>query len=383
MNKKISLSVLSLATIGWIGCEQKDPIEAIKLECSYSSDFTLKNHKSGVDYICDCEVDISVGNFTIEPGVEISFTSSGALFIHDQATLKAAGTANEPIIMKDSEGSWKGIAIYSNKDLNQLSYAELHNAGNYTFGTVVAGFIHDYKAAIVVDGKAKLNNTTISGSKGYGVAYLSAASVTGFSGNTINNSESFPLFLAANQLNQTNLSNCSFSGNGKNYIAIYGQSSNSNVDNAVDFIQTQIPYYGLSSLNFVNVTRMAAGTHIVMANDKAIYISGNEYLKINGTAANPVIIRGETQAAGFWQGLLVNTNNPNNVFDYLNISDGGSSKLGVMPHKANIAVADMHPTQLTINNCTSTNYSGSQLSVSGTDGALTNNSPQITIISTH
>lgn len=364
-------------------CNDKNTAGAKKLECTYTSDITLTNHNpDGVDYECDCEVDISAGTFKIDPGVEIVFKSGGALYVHDAATIKAVGTSSMPIYMSDIEGSWKGVAVYSDKDANELSYVEMTNAGNYNFATVIAGFTHDNKGSVVVNGKLKITNSTINGSKGYGVAYLANGVCTGFSGNQINMSMSHPLFIYAGELNNTSLGSCTFAANNKSTIAIYGKTSNADVTQTVDFIQAPLPYYGMTSLNFKNVTKMAAGTTIIMSNNTGIYVTGQQYLQINGTSSNPVTIKGETESAGFWIGLLVNTNNPNNVFNYLNIADGGSESLGFPAEETNLAMGAASQAQLTLNNCKSERNVGTCQVFVGDANGFVNNSPLITTVCT-
>lgn len=383
--KKVTLSISAgLLILIASGCKE-DPTNG-DLPCSYTSDAVLVDRNDGVDYVCNCDVDISSGTFRIEPGVVIEFTSEGGLSVTGNAVIKMIGTASDPIVLRgtsNTPGSWKGVRIITEENGNELSHVQVLNAGSRYFMGVTAGSSYEDKAAVVVEGKAKITNTTVSGSDGLGIAFLSSATSLGFSDNSISQGKGFPLFIYAGQLNNTSLSSCSFINNTKNYIGIYSQSSNEEVYEEVDFIQTPVPYYSIKGLSFLNKTTMAEGTTLVMANNTGIYVQGNEYLKINGTASKPVVIRGESALAGFWRGLLVNTNNPENVFNYLNISDGGSEELGIMPKKANLALANVATAQLTLNNCTSVNYSGHQLSVSATDGLLTNNSPAITDIVPH
>lgn len=364
-------------------CKKNKTVGAIPLDCSYSSSFTLKNHNvNGADYTCDCEVDISGGTFTIEPGVEIIFNSGGALYVHNDATLKAIGTDADPIAMYESAGSWMGIYVDSEKDANEISHVKMENAGQYNFTTSVAGFSHDNKAAVVVSGKLKMTNSVIAGSKGYGVAYLSSSESMGFANNTINNSAGYPLFIGAEDLNSTSLNTCNFSANAKNFVAIYGINSNSDVSKAVDIIKAPIPYLAISSLNFRHETTMAAGAEVIMTNNAGIFVSGQGYLKINGTSSSPVIIKGETETPGFWIGLGINTNNPNNEFNYLKIYDGGSDEIGIGAELTNMAMGMATQAQLILNNCTSERTVGTCQVFVGDINGFTNNSASIVDVCT-
>lgn len=365
-------------------CKKKpNTTGAILLDCEYENGITLTNHnKNGVDYICDCEVYVSGGVFAVEEGVEINFGSSAGLRIAQNGTIKAVGSSSSPVIMRASEGSWKGIYVESEKDANELNFVRIENAGQKDFTTTIAGFSHDNKASVIAGGRLKITNSTITGSKGYGVAYLNSSTSLGFANNTINTSAGYPLFILASELNNTSLATCSFTGNGKNVLAIYGVTSNDDVDKAVDFIKTPIPYFAISSLNFLKPATMAAGTTIIMSNNQGIYVSGQEYLRINGTASEPVVIKGETETPGFWIGMAVKTNNPNNVFNYLHIFDGGSDEADFSAELANISMGASSTAQLTLNNCKSERYAGSCQVYAGHVSGFTNNSPDITLVCT-
>lgn len=382
--KKIFLPVFALF-VCLSAC--KDEENSGNLACSYTEDVTLTNRNAnGVDYVCDCEITISDGRFTIEPGVTVEFTGNGGLRVNETGSIRAVGTVDKPITLKGQggfSGSWIGITFNSNNPENELDYVNISNAGENYFSDVAAGSIIDSKASVVVSNKARINHTTISGSSGMGVALTSSGSFSSFANNNINQSANYPVYMYAGELNNTDLASCSFNANAKNYIALYSKSSGESVSEAVNMVKAPIPYYGTTGLNFTNAVTIAAGTTIIMAANTGIYVEEDQYLAINGTASEPVTIKGESPFAGFWRGILVNTNNPNNIFNYLNISDGGSEPLGFAPNKANIAVANIKPARLTINNCTSTNYDGFQISVSTVDGQLDNNSPTITDIGQH
>lgn len=365
-------------------CKKKpNTTGAILLDCEYANGITLTNHnKNGVDYICDCEVYVSGGIFAVEEGVEINFGSSAGLNIAPNGTIKAVGSSSNPIIMRASEGSWKGIYVESEKDANELNFVRIENAGQSDFTTTIAGFSHDNKASVIAGGRLKMANTTITGSKGYGVAFLNSSTNLGFNNNTINTSTGYPLFIPAAELNASSLATCNFTGNTKNMIAIYGINSNSDVAKSVDFIKTPIPYYAITSLNFLKASTMAAGTTIIMANNKGIYVNGQEYLAIDGTASEPVVIKGETETPGFWIGMAVRTNNPNNVFNYLHIYDGGSEESDFSADLANISMGASSTALLTLNNCKSERYAGSCQVYAGHVNGFTNNSPDIILVCT-
>lgn len=361
-----------------------------ELPCAIPSGMKLTNHNttgSGVDYIVSCEVEATGGLLDIDPGVTIEFKYETALYIREGATLNARGTAEMPIIMRGqgAGATWYGLSIWSGNNTSKLANVQIFNAGSgVTFSNVIAGFTQDIKASLALWGRADINGLKIVGSDGVGIAIDDEAKIS-FANLEITSCKDQPLLTYAGNVNNNfMMNNCVFTNNGSQYIGLFSMSSNAEVDGAVNIPKASIPYLATTDLNFNGETVIAAGVTIHFENEGILGVNSQGSMRINGTAAEPVVIRGKMQSRGFWRGIMVNSDNPGNVFNYLNVADGGSSRLGLMPEKANIAVADAREAMLTLNNCTSENVDGGcQVTVSGTDGKLVNNSPQITQICTH
>ncbi len=92
----------------------------------------------GIPYIVDAPVSNLPGKtLTIDPGVDLQFTSSGVLLIGGQLT--AIGTPTQPITMTGtvkSPGSWRGIVADggNSRATVQLDYATIEYAGNDIHG---------------------------------------------------------------------------------------------------------------------------------------------------------------------------------------------------------------------------------------------------------
>lgn len=77
----------------------------------------------------------------------------------------------------------------------------------------------------------------------------------------------------------------------------------------------------------INVTAkltISPGATIIMCAGAALEIEDPGALYAVGTAAEPIVIKGETQTPGFWDGIAVRSNNPENKLDYVTIQDAGS-----------------------------------------------------------
>ncbi len=368
---------------------QGTPGVAKELPCEITGNMQLTNHNAaGVDYIVSCEVEITGGTLSIDPDVTIEFKVNTGMNVRENASISAMGTADKPIVMRGNGvgNTWNGINIWSQNGSSKLSYCNISQAGAaVTFNTSLAGSSAEIKSAITVWHRAELNNVTIDGSDGVGLAVSDEAQIA-ISALNIKNCAQQPIITYAGWLNSSfNLGSCTFSGNGVPYIALYSVTSNAEVDGMVTIPKAPLPYYAIRSLNFTGDAVITAGVEIRFANNLRMGVNDGASLAINGTSSEPVIIRGETKSPGFWQGMLIRSNNPKNVFNYLQIADGGSEEIGVWAGKTNIAVGDkIEEARVTLNHCTSENVKGGcQVTVNEDGGTLVNNSSAITNVCVH
>jgi hypothetical protein len=67
-----------------------------------------------------------------------------------------------------------------------------------------------------------------------------------------------------------------------------------------------------------------AGAILVMCAGSSITIEPTGSITAIGTAAKPILIKGDSEVKGFWQGLAIESNNPNNKMSYVTIKDAGT-----------------------------------------------------------
>jgi hypothetical protein len=103
------------------------------------------------------------------------------------------------------------------------------------------------------------------------------------------------------------------------------------------------------------------GTILNMCAGSSMHVTATGSLSSLGTAQEPVIIRGEQTSQGYWDGIRVSSNNPNNLLQYTTISDaGGYWVFG----DAAIYLEDQ--AQMSLTNTTVTNSAGSGMVVNET-----------------
>ncbi|MEL7222910.1 MAG: hypothetical protein AAGJ93_16430, partial [Bacteroidota bacterium] len=62
------------------------------------------------------------------------------------------------------------------------------------------------------------------------------------------------------------------------------------------------------------------GTVVEFAAGAGWYVRPSGSLKAVGTAANPITLNGMTATAGYWKGILFDSDNPNNRLEFIDIS---------------------------------------------------------------
>lgn len=90
-------------------------------------------HKINVPYLTTGSQITSNASLTIEPGVEVVMGQGTYIHIKEKGSIKAVGTASEPIILRGEvaqPGGWKGIGVsFTSNPLNEIGHAKIMHAG--------------------------------------------------------------------------------------------------------------------------------------------------------------------------------------------------------------------------------------------------------------
>lgn len=360
----------------------------INLECQYQTDTNLTNHNpNGVDYIASCDVEIQDGTFTIEEGTTIQFADGASMIISLDGILKARGKSGNPITMTGTDSgtpTWRGIYINSSIGSNVLEHVNIEDAGDgEEFGQN-----HGNHASVTVQGRISMSNCIIKNSGNHGIfseESLSSAQFDNFENNSILQCKKYPILVNQNHISDMNLTSCSVTENGENYIGLH-QENGDRLTTSTTLKALETPYLIESGIDLHAGLTLEAGVDIVMGNGAYIDMTSdqNQYLLIQGSQSNHITIRGKEAISGYWKGIYILQPNSLNVWEYLDISDGGSEVQGFNNTSANVTLEK--DANLTINNCTSArNGGGCDIVLSlffSTNPVLENNSPQISAICT-
>ena len=337
-----SLSLISsLAACGGVdnndsdGGNTTDTTLAQWLDCSsFGGDLRLTNEvDDGVDYIVDCVANVG-GDLVIEPGVVIQFAPEAGLRVGG-GSISAVGSAEAPIVLTGEvkeKGAWRGVYIESDNVKNKLEHVTLEYAGGEAFNS------NGDKGSIVLyaGGTLSLKNSTIKESAHFGLNNNYAASLT-FEENTITGSELAPITIQAQLLHELDAAS-QLTGNGRDRV----ETNDAAVSvGEVTWEALSVPYFVGASLwiKGSSVVTIAPGATFLFAPNGGLSIQGSSALSAQGTSEAPITLKGEVEEKGSWRGVYVDTNDPRNSFDHVELMHAGGGAFNSNGHLGALILA--------------------------------------------
>ena len=332
----------------------------------------LRNRAAAIDYILVGDLDVNA-KLTIEPGVVIvTKAGTGIKFNSSPGCLVAILNATAPIIIRsetNSKGGWKGLRFSgSNNPLTELVYVTVSDGGSASFN---GDNTEKANIRLASTTQIKMRNCTINNSAAFGIyeEEFDDLTITDFKNNFFSNNSDLPIYIRDKNIASLETTS-TFSNNTKNYIAMVQDNFNGLTGDVIWYKQA-VPYLfndpaGLT-LGYLSTNgglTLEAGATLLMAAGSRIFVGDNSntsgYLKINGTASEPVTIGGVDGLKGGWNGIVISTTSIKNVWNYANISDGGAVEPYGAGSRSNVVVgmSEFDNASLTITNCTSNNSLG-------------------------
>ncbi len=273
---------------------------------------------------------------TIQPGVTVQFEAGNADHLTVIGGLVALGTAAQPIVLTGvltAQGSWAGLLVDGSTATPasaSLDYVTISDGG--TSGSTGAGFSADHASVTI-------NHSAINNSAGYG---LYGTQNTQFTVQNVsfdsNAHDAVGLGSAVNDLLMTGLT---ATNNNANAIHILGP--NVAVAGNRRWANPGIPY--LVDANVGNqvgdVLTIDPGTTLEFTSNGVFNIAGQ--FNALGTASQPILMTGVTQAPGAWRGLKIigGTTKALAQLDYVTLEDAGAfSVSSVEVQNGNLIVHD-------------------------------------------
>ena len=283
---------------------------------------------------------IEVNNtLTLEPGVTLIFPANGRFNINKDGTLKAIGTASQPITftgLSKTVGFWSGLQFTFNGNANEMDYTIVEYAGGETGNTNAAVGIFG------VDGRLTLKNSTLRFSENYGFDFDERADIT-LENLTITDNKR-PGILAANTIGLLDPSS-DYSGNTDDRIRI----RNDDIETAQTIEKMNVPYFFNSSTTYKVEASLAiaSGVEIQFGNNSGFNINRVGSLNTKGTPEDPVRLTGAEKTKGYWNGLQFTfSESLNNILDNTIVEYAGSNRgntfalVGLVGEDTNVTITN-------------------------------------------
>lgn len=324
--KKLLLLTVCTMSLFVVSCSSDDDgpggaignAPPIELDCSiFAEDVTLVNNPDApVDYILNCNGQVK-GKLTIEPGVVIEFGPDVGLSFHGTSSIQAMGTADERIVMRGTEASpgwWSGLNFITTNNTGIMEYVDISYSGGQTYNGIGNSSIIVYNR-----GTLNLNNSSIRHSEGTAYTAVSGSKVS-LENNTFTENVA-PMTMTCKNADKISASN-DFTGNEIDKVTI---SDGALGENHV-WQNINVPFLIKGTLRVVTDGSLTIepGVEIEMATGSNIKVESGG-LKIVGTEALPIIIRGENPGSGFWKDISISGTNGMNEIGYAKISGAGEN----------------------------------------------------------
>jgi plastocyanin len=291
-------------------------------------------------------IQVTDATLTIEAGTIVRFGANAGISVEgDTAALVADGGTGNSITLtgeQQTAGFWKGILFDSDNPLNVLDHVVVEYAGgeNWSVTGEAANVSLDNNA------QATISNSTIRHSAAYGLQAENDTQLPGFTGNAITEND-VPVLIPTILIGSMDAGS-TYSGNTGDYVLVDDQTTTNDISVAA----IDVPYR-LDGSHVVEAGELtiAAGTTIEFTANSSIEISTDSAALIaSGESGSPITMTGSQQTAGFWKGILFDSDNPLNVLDYVVVEYAGGENWSVTGEAANVSLDNN--AQATISNST-------------------------------
>lgn len=288
--------------------------ETIQLDCQLDEDMVLEQVEDvDVDYFVSCPNGASItADIEVEAGVVIMFANQG-FTVSDNGSLSIIGEEDNPVMLRGGEldvaGSWSMLAFESNNPANRLEHAVINGAGDEMAETPAVVATHNANVSIV--------NTTIEHSLNNGLMIAEEATIEEFSENHFNENGGYPVELTPDNIGVLDSISVYDDNNGEESIFVSGGDVSS--DQTWNGLNTYLYFDG--SVEVDAELKINAGLELVFNDDRKFH-STDGFLNINGTKDDPVIFRGNIESPGYWAGIEIESNHPDNLLNHVEVYHG-------------------------------------------------------------
>ncbi len=331
-----------------------------------TEDATWPRLAHGVPYRLDGLLDV-MATLTIEPGVTIEVAEDGGIRAEDGGRIVADGTSTAPIVFTGSQatrGHWRGVLLRrpgagqaSVFDHVTIEYGGRDVGGGEAYGANLA--IGSFASQVDNALGTTVTNTTLRESAGYGL-YVSSRSTfaqDGFADNTLTANADGAARVSARGARWLD-DGTTYAGNDLDEVRVHATEFDDLIDlNSIwPALGAGVRYSVEGLVTLEAVLTLAPGATLAFRQNAGVWAyDENAGLVADGTAAAPILLTGEIETGGSWDGVyLRRARMSGNVLDHVTIEYGGGREINVSNALGNLVVGQIpsNTAQMTITNST-------------------------------
>lgn len=248
---------------------------------------------------------------TLEPGAELRAEAETYLRVKN-GRLVANGTAQQPIAFRGDErtpGHWDGLEARASGEI-VLSHARVAHAGRTS------------EALRVQRGRASITDTVVEQSAATGIRLGGASVVDAFGNNTLRDNARAGLSVDIDRLGALDDQTRYAVDNGYDHIQVTGSA-----ERDATWPGLEAPYFLGRPVNIDAGITVAPGASFLMGEGSGISVDGG-YLDVAGTTEAPVRFVGWMDEPGYWNSIVVRSEDPNTRFRHTEIADASTGLHG-------------------------------------------------------
>jgi len=311
--------------------EDDDPVS---VDCDaatpLSDDITSATTLSLACYLVTTDVTVSAA-LTLPPGAVLEFETSSGLRVADGGSLRAEGTAVNPITFRSRSGDsndWRGVGIFTSSADNALDHVIIENAGRTWTAINGRNATNLYLGPV---GRASITNSTFrtAGNDGVGVYAESRASeFLAFANNRFDGNERAAMRVTSHQLGQIGSGNeFDFEDNARPGAKHIRVASDGDLRASATWPAADVPYrfFGDHFIDDVGaVITIEAGATLEFDTRAGLAVNAGA-LRAEGTDTAPVTFTSASGDRDDWRGVGIFSSSSQNLFDHALLANAGET----------------------------------------------------------
>ncbi|MGM0506120.1 MAG: hypothetical protein ACQER4_02895 [Bacteroidota bacterium] len=329
-------------------------------------------------YIMQGTTHVTDLNLTVAAGAEFLFQNEGKLIYEGEQAFEVNGTQDDPVIFsatEDEAGWWGGIQLYDAKnpsnsiDWTLIEYGGGHEMFNFSTQDEFANLLIGARTESA-SSRLTLTNSTLRHSAGYGLKLSKInEEFPDSERNEYTENAEGAVYLTANTMHYLD-SDSDYSGNlnGNDFVRVE-RADVTGTEKTWSALNVPYRMSGETHPQDVSIV-IEPGAEFEFTSEAGISFRDDSVIDAVGTEDNMIHFTGTEEVKGWWAGIQISSDSPDNVIEYARFDYGGAesgfSNYSTQDDFANLIIGgrtDSHAGRATVQNNTFANSSGYGLKI--------------------